>query len=36
MKTNYRDPNLSNGAGHDGKGINFENDIQATWFTQCL
>lgn len=32
--TNYRDPDLRNGAG-DKPGINFNDDIEATKFTGC-
>ncbi len=32
---NYRDPNLSNGAGYDSDGSDVRNDIEATEFTGC-
>jgi hypothetical protein len=32
---NYRDPNLSNGAGFDGAGTNFNNTIEASQFLMC-
>lgn len=35
MGSNYRDPDLSNGAGFDGAGQNFNNTIEGTWFTGC-
>jgi len=35
LGSNYRDPQLSNGAGFDGAGINFANDIASYRFTGC-
>lgn len=35
MQKNYRDPNLSNGAGYDSDGTSVNNDIEATEFTGC-
>jgi len=35
MGMNYRDPNLSNGAGFDSNGSDVRNDIEATEFTGC-
>ena len=35
MKKNYRDPNLSNGAGYDSDGSSVNNDVEATEFTGC-
>ncbi|QFU99828.1 hypothetical protein KDY119_03364 [Luteimicrobium xylanilyticum] len=32
---NYRDPNLSNGAGFDGAGINFNDTIESSEFLKC-
>lgn len=34
MKTNYRDPDLRNGAG-DKPGVSFDDNIDATRFTGC-
>ncbi len=34
MGYNYRDPNLTNGAGYDGTG-NWDNTIEGTLFTGC-
>lgn len=35
LKKNYRDPNLSNGAGTDGVGINWEDRVDAIQHIDC-
>ncbi|MBI9115721.1 peptidase inhibitor family I36 protein [Sanguibacter suaedae] len=35
MGSNYRDPDLRNGAGLDGAGRNFDDTIEGVWFTGC-
>lgn len=33
--SNYRDPNLSNGAGYDGVGQNWEDRVSGIWHVKC-